>query len=252
MAKELLNLYWVEELLPKGYIRKPMFGGFAFYFESRLVLVLFESTGERSYNNKKYNFELWNGCLFPAEREHHPEILKKFTFLINHPVLPKWLYLPLDTEDFEAHALALLKEIRKLNLKFGVIPKQKKSKFKKIKHLKTKRVKTHLPQMFSDEPKKERFNSAQKITDLKNLGPATEIEFTKAGIKTVQQFLKLGWKKTMIKISRSNPKNIHSIFAYAVIGALKNQDWHKISHIDKLAAREFMKNLREKKSKKNN
>lgn len=149
MAKELTYLNWIEELLPKDYIRKHMFGGFAFYVESRLVLLMFESTGSRTYKNIKYDFELWDGCLFPAEREHHSEILKKYSFLINHPVLSKWLYLPSDTEDFETHVEMLLKEIRRLNPKFGVIPKPKKSKKSKIKNKKSERIDARRPKMFS-------------------------------------------------------------------------------------------------------
>ena len=34
------ELVWVEELLPPGYIKKPMFGGFAYYYEARFVLCL--------------------------------------------------------------------------------------------------------------------------------------------------------------------------------------------------------------------
>lgn len=150
MPRELTNLSWIEELLPSGHIRKPMFGGFAFYFASRLVLVMFENADDRrNYKNKAKNkAELWNGCLFPAEREYHPEILKQYPFLMNHPILPKWLYLPLDTEDFEEHAKVLLKEIRRQNHKFGVIPKPKK--LKKQKSKKPGLVDPRRPRMFSD------------------------------------------------------------------------------------------------------
>lgn len=150
MAKELINLSWIEELLPKGYIRKPMFGGFAFYFEGRLILVMFENTGDRSYKDKKYKFEIWNGCLFPAERDQHAEILQQYPILINHPVLPKWLYLPLDTEDFESHVEKLLKELRRRNPRFGVIPKPKKSKIKKAIGEKPEKTNTRRPSMFDE------------------------------------------------------------------------------------------------------
>lgn len=244
MAKELNNLNWIEELLPKGYLRKPMFGGFAYYFANRLILVMFENHGDRTYKNKKFDFEIWNGCLFPAEREHHFKIKQRYPFLINHPVLPKWLYLTSDTEDFEAHAELLLKELRRENLHFGVVPKVKN----KIKKIKEEPVDMKRPRMFSDAPAEEKLNSAQRLSDLKNFGPATEKHLLKAGIKTVSQFVKLGWKGAMRKLVTADSKNAHSLFAYAVIGALKNQHWSKISEADKLEARNFMKQLRDKKN----
>lgn len=141
---------WIEELLSRDFIRKPMFGGFAYYFENRLVLVMFENPGDRSYRKIKYEYDLWNGCLFPAEREVHHEIFQKFSFLINHPILSKWLYLPLDSENFEAHAEELVKQIRKRNPKFGVIPKVKKTKRKKAGDNKIERINTRKPRMFSE------------------------------------------------------------------------------------------------------
>lgn len=242
------ELVWVEELLPPGYIKKPMFGGFAYYYEARFVLCLFEKTGDRHFKNKNYDFELWNGCLFPMERENHATILTQYPFLIHHPVLPKWLYLPTDTEAFESNVEILLKEIRKRNLKFGIIPKSKIKKTNKAikKNIKkaSEAIDTRKPRMFADEPVEKRFQAAVKLTDLKNLGPVSEIEFKKAGIVTVQQFVKLGWKKSMSKLAHANPKNINTIFAYAIIGALKNQYWSKISGEDKLEARDFMKELK--------
>ncbi len=86
MAKEPQDLAWIAELTPKNTIRKPMFGGFAYYLDSKLILVLFESIGDFTYKNKKYDFELWNGCMFPADYEQHESIKKKYPFLINHPV----------------------------------------------------------------------------------------------------------------------------------------------------------------------
>jgi hypothetical protein len=54
--------------------------------------------------------------------------------------------------------------------------------------------------MFSDEPIAERLAVAQKISDLKNLGEASQKTFDRSGIKTVSQFVKLGWKNTLIKL----------------------------------------------------
>ncbi len=127
--KEPRELKWIEEELPHDeFLRKPMFGGFAYYFGPVLKLVMFEVEGDNRYRDHVYPFEVWNGCLFPAEREHHEALLKKYPFLINHPVLPKWLYLPLKTEDFESLVVQVLKDVLKPTGLWGTIPKAKKKK----------------------------------------------------------------------------------------------------------------------------
>lgn len=105
------------------------------------------------------------------------------------------------------------------------------------------------PLMFRDESAAERFRQAKKISDLKNLGPETEKQFAKAGIKTVQQFQKLGWQGTIKKLVKANPKHLHSMYAYAIIGALENVEFNMISEANKKAAREFCAALREKHKK---
>jgi hypothetical protein len=110
----------------------------------------------------------------------------------------------------------------------------------------TKRNKSK-PQMFSDEPAEAIFKKAKNITDFKNFGPEMEKVFFKAGIKNPAQFIKLGWKKTMVQLCKASPKHNHSLVAYSVIGALKNKMWNAISEDDKLQARAFMKSLREEK-----
>lgn len=255
MAKELDSLYWVEDLLPKSLIRKRMFGGFAYYADEKLVLLMFESVGYKEYHGTKFDFEIWNGCMFPVEKEHQPTVLKKHPFLINHPILPKWLYIAVETENFESHIETIVSEIRRKNPLFGTIPKSKtKGAFKKTKASKkiekAEKIDTRRPRMFSDAPAEDVLAKAKKISDFKNLGAETEKAFAKAGIKTAQQFIKLGWKKTMVQLCKTNPKNNHSLFAYAIIGALKNQMWNQISEDDKLEAREFMKALRDKAPKK--
>ncbi len=112
-----------------------------------------------------------------------------------------------------------------------------------------KQIDTRKPQMFKDELPEQVFQKARRIIDLKNLGPESEKTFLKAGVKTPAQLVKMGWKKAMIKLCKISPKNNHSLFAYAVIGALQNKMWNQISDADKLSAREFMKNLRDKAKK---
>lgn len=111
---------------------------------------------------------------------------------------------------------------------------------------KYEKIDMRTPRMFSDESFEEKLSKAQKISDLKNLGPTTEKGMQKAGIKTLDQFVKMGWKKAMIKLVAFNPKNRHSMFAYALIGALKNVDAFHISEDDKKEAREFCASLKPK------
>lgn len=239
MAKTLNELQWIEDQLPESFNRRAMFGGFAYYDGPFLKLILFEGSSDR-----------WNGCMFPAEKEHHPQLLQAFPFLVNHSILPKWLYLSLNDEDFEDHAKKVVRELAKPQTLFGTIPDRKKKAEKKVnKPLKIEKVSTadmRKPRMFRDETIAEKKDKIKSITDFKNLGPATVSTFTKAGIKTPAQFMKLGWKKTFQKLCEVNPKNNHSIFAYALIGALENVEWHAISQELKTEAQVFAKGLRDK------
>jgi hypothetical protein len=259
MAKDLFELKWIEKLLPEGFLRKHMFGGFGYYVDDRIVLALFENPGDYTFNNHKFDFEVWNGCLFPTEREHHEEIKKHFPILIPHPVLSKWVYLPSQTEDFDSIVEEVLREIRRRSSLFGVTPKAKKkstvksitTKSKSISKGRSEQIKTidtRRPQMFREETMEVKLLKAKKISDLKNLGPTTEKAFLKVGIKSVNQFVKLGWKKTLQKLIKSNPKYLHTLYAYALIGALNNTEWNRLLEQDKIEAKKFTNSLKPKKS----
>ncbi len=131
MAKVLSFQHWVEDLLPEGFIRKPMFGGRAYYWNEKLILTIFENPGDRQYKDKIASYDIWNGCMFPVEREHHSTVLGKFPQLFNHPILGKWLYAPQDTEDFEDLVTKVLRQIPGKMDVFGVIVKPKKKSQKK-------------------------------------------------------------------------------------------------------------------------
>lgn len=246
------TLDWVEELLPQDYFRKKMFGGFAYYHNEKLLLLIFESEGHTEYRGTHYDFEIWNGCMFPVEKEHQHSVLKQFSFLIQHPILPKWLYIPQNTEDFEFHVQSIMKELRKENPLFGTFPKTKGSKSKSKASSKkiSEKFVPRPPQMFRNEAHEKTALKAKKISDMKNLGHTMEKVFLKAGIKNPQQMVKLGWKKVMEQLCKHNPKNNHSILAYAVIGALQDKIWNLISEEDKIEARLFMKSLRHQRASK--
>jgi len=245
--KQLGELKWIEEELPASMVRKAMFGGFAYYFQDKLLLVLFENEGDRSYRGQSYDFELWNGCMFPLEREYHGETLKKYPYLINHPVLPKWLYLPLQTEDFEDKAQKIIKRLMLPGSIWGVISKAKNKKKKpKTVKVREEKIDCRRPRMFSDDDVALDFAKLKNISDLKNLGPSSEKEFHQAGIRTPRQFQKLGWKKALQKLVKVNPKNAHAVYAYALIGALSNKEWFRLSVSEKEGAQAFTRKLRKK------
>lgn len=111
-------LRWVIESLTEepSYLEKPMFGCQAVYLHGRLVLAL--SSGE----------EPWNGLLIPTEHQFHDDILNDFKEVVQHPVLKKWLYLPEASEDFETVAQDIVEAVRMNDLRFGVEPKERKSR----------------------------------------------------------------------------------------------------------------------------
>lgn len=252
MAKEPNELKWIENLLPEGeYRRKGMFGGFAYYLGEKIVLLTFESPGGSTYQGRKYPFEIWNGCMFPVEREHQAKALQRFPFLVSHPILPKWLYLPLKTESFDDLVSEVLAQAIKPNGYWGSIPKGKSKKSPKTsgQDFVPEKMDTRTPRMFSDEPAVEKLKKARKISDLKNLGAVSEREFGKVGIKSAQQFIALGWKKTWQKLIQLDPKNRHSLYGYALIGALTNTEFNRITDREKQEARDFVKSLPTKKKK---
>lgn len=168
MAKELEYLNWVEELLPRDHIRKRMFGGFSYYVDNKLILLMFESTGNRDYRGVSYPFEIWNGCMFPVEKEKQDLVIKNYPFFVNHPILPKWLYLPADTEDFESQVESVMPELRRKNPLFGTFPKPRGAKMKKQKEKTSKKIDTRRPRMFSDESAEEKLKTAKKLSDLRD------------------------------------------------------------------------------------
>jgi hypothetical protein len=116
-------LRWVIESLEeeRSYFEKPMFGCLAVYLHGRLSLLL--TSGE----------EPWNGLLIPTDHQFHDSIRQDYQNVVQHPVLKKWLYLPEASENFESDAQEIVEAIRMNDPRFGVEPKEKIPKKKKIK-----------------------------------------------------------------------------------------------------------------------
>jgi hypothetical protein len=251
MAKEPQELKWIESLLPEGdFRRRSMFGGFSYSLNDKMILALFESPGSKAYKGKKYAFELWDGCMFPVEREFHEKAFDQFPFLVNHPILSKWLYLPTATEGFEDLVTEVLAQVVRPTSFWGSIPGTKKTKAKRIKEEKIDlKMDTRKPRMFSDEPVDDVLEKAKKVSDLKNIGPTMEAELKSAGIKDAATFIRLGWQASLKKVVAKNPKYRHSIAAYTFIGALTNTEWNRIPEEKKTEARDFVKSLPKPKKK---
>jgi len=114
-------LLWVVDSIMEepSYIDRAWFGCRAIYLHGRLMLVL--CSGQ----------EPWDGLLIATEHEFHEDIRKKFEKVVKHPVLKKWLYLPEESEDFETVSSEIVEAIRIGDHRFGVEPKERKSRKKR-------------------------------------------------------------------------------------------------------------------------
>ncbi len=93
-----------------------MFGAKSVYLDGKLMLCFCH--GEAP----------WHGVLVCTDRPHHAALLADLPALAPHPVLPKWLYLPADTDDFDRVAPRLVALARRRDPRLGVTPKPRKKK----------------------------------------------------------------------------------------------------------------------------
>ena len=130
---KVFGLEWVFEPLADSplFFTKRMFGGLAGYLGDRIVLCLMEDPGDCTYRGKTYGFEIWNGVLVPTDREFHADLIREFPSLRSHPVLGKWLYLPMEVEDFEETVSRVVERIRSGDPRFGVLSGQSRKTRKK-------------------------------------------------------------------------------------------------------------------------
>jgi hypothetical protein len=121
-APKKFSFEWAFEPLQSHptFSTKRMFGALAAYLMNCLVMVLSESPGERCYRGVDYPIEIWNGVLFPTEKEHHDTLRADFPSLIPHPVLGKWLYLPREEDNFEETVMKLGELIAQNDPRLGV------------------------------------------------------------------------------------------------------------------------------------
>jgi hypothetical protein len=107
---------WLWEPLEADatFVLRSMFGAKAAYLDGQLMLCF--CAGD----------EPWRGVLACTSREHHPALLAEFPELKPHAILPKWLYLPETSEQFETVASKLVTLARRRDPRLGVTPKPRK------------------------------------------------------------------------------------------------------------------------------
>ena len=129
-AKKEFTTTWAFEAFDRdpSFFQKRMFGGLAAYLHGRMVMVLAEDPGEKSYRGKDYGVDLWDGILLPTERGFHSALFKEFPALSPHPVLGKWLYLSAGEDHFETIAVSIADRIAAGDERFGIEPRMKKSR----------------------------------------------------------------------------------------------------------------------------
>ena len=107
---------WLWEPLEAdpSFVLKSMFGLKVVYLDGRLMLCFAAKD------------EPWRGVLVCTAHEHQAALIAEFPALAQHPVLPKWLYLPESHRDFERLAGRLIALSRRRDPRIGVLPKPKR------------------------------------------------------------------------------------------------------------------------------
>lgn len=119
------TLQWVFEPFESdsSFYTKKMFGGLSAYVHGKLVMCLGEKPGDKVWKGKTYHIDLWDGVLLPTDKDYHKSIQSEFTTLKPHPVLQKWLYLPINDPNFETIVNSIGELIKVDDPRFGVYPK---------------------------------------------------------------------------------------------------------------------------------
>ncbi|MES3039226.1 MAG: hypothetical protein V4736_15065 [Bdellovibrionota bacterium] len=126
MESSLNNLAWIEEHLPHDIQMLPKHGGQAYFLDDHMVLILVEKPGRNcEHKGVTYDFDLWKGCIFPVEYKKQGAFFLKYLFLENHPASKDWLYIPMESENFEEEVKQMLREISKRNVLLGLRVKYK-------------------------------------------------------------------------------------------------------------------------------
>ena len=139
MTKFSLEHFCEPLMKDASYFSKRMFGGLAVYYRELMRFCIVESPGDKQWRDEKYAFDIWNGVLLCTSREHHESLQAQWPSLVSHPVLGKWLYLPMTADSFESDFSELVEHVQKNDPRIGIVPGTKKRKSKKKKSKKKSR-----------------------------------------------------------------------------------------------------------------
>lgn len=118
--RENAHAWLIEPLLDDpSLLCRPMFGCQAVYLHGMLVLVLADTE------------QPWNGVMVATAREHHAVLQERFPELIPHPVLPKWLYLSAELDQFERTAQRIVAAVAEGIPQIGVVPQSRGKRTKR-------------------------------------------------------------------------------------------------------------------------
>lgn len=118
--------HFFESLVDReSFACKKMFGSVAIYFNYKMVSGLCEGD-EESWRGVRYGYKIWNGVLIPTDHSHHQSLKKSLKGTEHHPVLKKWLYLPMESKYYEKSVQLLVDLIKKNDRRIGVFPSVKK------------------------------------------------------------------------------------------------------------------------------
>lgn len=110
----------VEEILSRHreYSRRSMFGVMTAYIGESLVM---------GFSVQPHD-PVWDGVLLPCERTAHALIVEEFPDCVPHQMLPKWLFLPGNSENLESNVRDIARYIARGDPRFGIVPPTKKKK----------------------------------------------------------------------------------------------------------------------------
>jgi hypothetical protein len=137
---QLLSEFAQSELLEPflerpDFLVKKMFGGLCVYLNGRMSLVLMEGAlNDTVWKSVDYGSPIWRGLMVPTEYDHQPSLIKDIPALRQHPVLKKWLWIPLDHESYDEASVEVIRRLRREDPRLGILPKargQRRSSKKK-------------------------------------------------------------------------------------------------------------------------
>lgn len=115
-GKRTNEFQWIVEDLEShpSFVQRKMMGCELISFDGKQCLVFADKA------------DPWNGLLLCTSQEHHESLRREFASLTQHPILKKWVYLPAAASDFEETANAIVRSVRRGDLRIGVESKPKK------------------------------------------------------------------------------------------------------------------------------